>query len=394
MFFAFRKPNVAWVHSWWVELEMMLSVLNNFCFSNATGKNDLVNRGITEKLLNLWTSLIKLNNPSSPPIDLVKSSLESILKLLTTLTCGCELAKSALVKYSVIANENSVAKDNPQQNMLQHLLNVCKSDDKNPSIQLFQSLEGQSFFASIAYPSCFRIVMSSMTNKDCRLNIVRNKFPENCLKFIEYERDQRDTKHKRKTATEVTLSSKRRNFSILWFDFLLSFTTFPDGQLWLGSEARILDTLVDIAAADLYSDKSRLDLSGLAALAILRNVCFNSVNRTRLLLSKKFLNLLAKKVVVTKQDLNITNHTKQAENIALSAIWALSANNHKAKVAFSEAGITNLLNEESHRREIEKELKNRQMNLKSKVRFLEDKENIEALQSTSMLKEVLNILLP
>jgi len=180
----------------------------------------------------------------------------------------------------------------------------------------------------------------------------------------------------------------------LWFDFLLSFTTFPDGQLWLGSEARILDTLVDIAAADLYTDKSRLDLSGLAALAILRNVCFNSVNRTRLLLSKKFLNLLAKKVVVTKQDLNITNHTKQAENIALSAIWALSANNHKAKVAFSEAGITNLLNEESHRREIEKELKNKQINLKSKVRFLEDKENIEALQSTSMLKEVLNILLP
>ena len=63
-------------------------------------------------------------------------------------------------------------------------------------------------------------------------------------------------------------------------------------------------------------------------------------------------------------------------------------------MAFSEAGITNLLNEESHRREIEKELKNKQMNIKSKVRLLEDKENIEALQSTSMLKEVLNILLP
>ena len=120
---------------------------------------------------------------------------------------------------------------------------------------------------------------------------------------------------------------------------------------------------------------------------------FNSSNRARLLLSKKFLHLLADKVLITRQELRTeVNQNKQAENIALSAIWALSDNNHKAKVAFSDTGITKLLTEESHRREVENELKNNQMNQEHRVRFLDDKENSKPQLDKSMLKEVLCIL--
>ena len=390
----FRKSNSAWVQSWWTELELMLSLLNNFCHENRKGKNDLIIRGIMEVLLNLWTSLIKPNNPSSPPLDLVKSSITTFLKLLTTLTCDCDQAKSALVKNFIISNENSVSKENPQQNLLQHLLSVCKSNENDPSIKLFQSIEGQLFFSRVAYPLSFRIVMSSLTNKDCRLSVLRNKFPENCIEFMEYERDQREVPQKRNNATDVISSSKKRNIAILWFDFLLSLTTFADGQSWVGSKQQLVDLFVDIAAKNLYSDKSKMDLSGLAALAILRNVSFNSANRARLLLSKKFMQLLAEKVLTTKQEHNhITQEKKQAENIALSAIWAMSANNHKAKMAFSDSGVTKLLTEESHRREVEKEINIKRINQKNFVRFL-DEDTTEMLDNTSMLKEVLSILHP
>jgi hypothetical protein len=373
----------------------MLSLLNNFCYENSKGKEDLITRGIMEKLLNIWTILIKLPNPSSPPIDLVKTSITAILKLLTSMTCDCEQAKSALVKNSIISSEGTVSKENPQQNLLHHFLNICKSDWRDPIIKLFQSMEGQTYFTRVAYPLAFRIIMSSLTNKDCRLNILRNKFPDNCLQFIEYERDQKQGNQKRKTATEVILSSTRRNFAILWFDFLLSLTTFPDGQSWLGTKRELLDILIDIASTDLYPDTPKIDLTGLAALAILRNVSFNSSNRARLILSKKFLRLLADKVLITKQDQSSKSEdNKQAENIALSAVWALSANNHKAKVAFSDAGITKLLTDEYNRREVESDQRITQGNKKHKVRFVDENENIEFQQSTSMLKEVLCILNP
>ena len=389
----FRRPSSAWIHSWWTELEMILSLLNNLCFENSQAKDSLIKNGVMEKLLNLWTVLIKVNAPLSPPIDLVKSTITNILKLLTTLTCDCESAKSALTKIFIICNESSVAKDNPQQNFLQHLMNVCKSTEKTINIKLFQSVDGQNYFFRTAYPLCLRIIMSSLTNKECRLNILRNKFPENCMEFIEYERDQRQDKQKRQTATEVIQSSTKKNFTILWFDFLLSLTTFADGQLWLGTKAFLIDTLIDIAASDISSTGYKLDLSGLAALAILRNISFNQSNRSRLLLSKKYLRILADKVLTRQELKRNSNDNKQEETIALSAIWALTANNHKAKVAFTNGGITKLLMEESHRREVENELKTKELRQKSKVTFLDDKKNVGSGQNT-MLKEVLCILNP
>ena len=360
------------------------------CFENSQAKDELVTKGIIEKLLNLWTILIKVNAPLSPPIELVKNTVTNILKLLTTLTSDCESAKSALSKNYIIYNESSVAKDNPQQNFLQQLIYVCKSSEKNSSIKFFQSMEGQNYFLRIVYPLSLRIIMSALTNKECRLNILRNKFPDSSMEYIEYERDQRQDKQRRKTATEVIESSTKKNFAILWFDFLLSLTTFPDGQIWLGTKVPLIDTLIDIAAFD-NNNEIKLDLSGLAALAILRNVSFNQTNRTRLLLSKKFLRLLAEKVLTRSEQTRNSNENKQEEDIALSAIWSLAANNHKGKVAFANAGITKLLKEESHRRELETELKAKERKTGTRVTFLDEKENQES-KPNSMLKEVLCIL--
>ena len=388
----FRRPSSAWINSWWTELEMILSLLNNLCFENLQGKNELIRHGIIEKLLNLWTILIKVNAPLCPPIELVKFTITNILKLLTTLTCDCESAKSALTKNYIIYNESSVAKDNPQQNFLHHLMNLCKSNERNTNIKLFQSIEGQHYFTRTAYPLCLRMIMSSLTNKECRLTILRSKFPESCLEYMEFERDQRLDKHRKKTATEVVESSVKKNYAILWLDFMLSLTTFPDGQIWLGSKMPLIDTLLDITAIDIYNAGFKLDLSGLAALAILRNISFNPLNRTRLLLSKKFLRSLAEKVLSRPEQKKNLEDVNQEENIALSAIWALVANNHKGKVAFANAGITKLLKEEAHRREVECELKaakeTRQTN---KVTFYDDTENLKS-GANNMLKEVLHIL--
>ena len=88
--FIFRRPSSAWIHSWWTELEIILSLLNNLCYENSQAKDELVAKGIIEKLLNLWTILIKVNAPLSPPIELVKNTVTNILKLLTTLSSNIQ----------------------------------------------------------------------------------------------------------------------------------------------------------------------------------------------------------------------------------------------------------------------------------------------------------------
>ena len=102
---------------------------------------------------------------------------------------------------------------------------------------------------------------------------------------------------------------------------------------------------------------------------------------------------MADKVLTSQGSKSNLKDNKQEENIALSAIWTLTANNHKAKVAFSNAGITKLLTEESHRREVENEIRTKNLRQKSKVTFLDEKENLESGPNT-MLNEVLCILNP
>jgi hypothetical protein len=129
-------------------------------------------------------------------------------------------------------------------------------------------------------------------------------------------------------------------------DFLLTLTSFPDGQSWMIKQPELVQKLVDLASHTNESSSNRQ--TALASLAILRNVGFHPNGRVQLLLDKNVLSLLANLVGVSSSE--------PVEKIVLSLIWSLGHNNHRAKIVLEESGITKRVREEWHRRELKRRI--------------------------------------
>ena len=124
-------------------------------------------------------------------------------------------------------------------------------------------------------------------------------------------------------------------------DFLLTLTSFFNGQSWSIKQPELVPKLVDLA-----QNSSTNHQIALASLAILRNIGFLPHGRLQLLHDKNVLALLANLVGVS--------HSEPVEKIVLSLIWSLGHNDHKAKVVLEECGIAKRVREECHRRELKR----------------------------------------
>ncbi|CAH1122246.1 unnamed protein product [Ceutorhynchus assimilis] len=110
------------------------------------------------------------------------------------------------------------------------------------------------------------------------------------------------------------------NVELLWIKFLKTYTYYPEGQTALMKD---IDTLEVVIA--LTKSNNRQD-----ALLILRNVSFYRSNKTKLLSSRAFLNLLQTK---------LANGTRDEKRMILSIMWTLAANCQKAKIIFKSAHL-------------------------------------------------------
>ena len=116
---------------------------------------------------------------------------------------------------------------------------------------------------------------------------------------------------------------------ILLLDLLLGMTAHSDAQMLLGQQGRVLESMVEYAAA---AEGRRAGTTKQLSLAALRNMCFASVNRHKLLQSGPFLSLIAENLERAASDAVLA--------IVFVTLWALAANNSRAKQILKRSGVS------------------------------------------------------
>lgn len=259
-----------------------LSFLNNFCYSNLGGQILLVqDLAIHRKLVPVAVKLCNQLLIDVKRRDLMVT-ITNLLSFLTTLTADCPAAK-ALLPFNVWVDKGK------SSSLMQLLIDLLSNDNLGDNL----------IRTKVWIPYSFRIITASLTSVECRSWLIRTpKFlNRQCSRDIDGD------------ATEVS--------EVFWLDLLLSLTTYSDGQMWLAKSNELVDQLVDKAHASL------------PALAILRNLSFHPSGRAKLLLLPNYLGLLPS-CLVQKQD-------EVRARLALTSIWALAANCHKAKMVLNKS---------------------------------------------------------
>jgi hypothetical protein len=261
-----------------------LSLINNFCHKNLRGQIFLTTElCLQRKLASLATKIINRLVIAAPDTKrILMVTFSHLINLISTWTSHCPEAKSALV--SNVASSS----------LGQILVQVINDDNLGDKI----------IRERIWIPTCFRIITASLTNIECRSWLIRTpKFLNN------------------RALTDLDQDGRQPILEILWLDLLLSLTSFKDGQAWLGKNNELIDVLVE---------KATVQSSALPSLAILRNLAFHPGARAKLLLLPNYMSLLAQ----------CLKSSETRQKLALTSIWALAANCHKAKVELAKVGIT------------------------------------------------------
>ena len=256
-----------------------LSFLNNFCYSNPGAQIFLVqDLAIHRKLVPVAVKLC-----SQLLIDVKRSlmvTITNLLSFLTTLTADCPAAKASL-PFNVWVDKGK------SSSLMQVLVDLLSNDNLGDNL----------IRSKVWIPYSFRIITASLTSVECRSWLIRTP------KFLN-----------RQCSRDIDVTTPVSE--VLWLDLLLSLTTYSDGQMWLAKSNELVDQLVDKAH------------DNLPALAILRNLSFHPSGRAKLLLLPNYLGLLPS--CLQKED-------EVRARLALTSIWALAANCHKAKVVLNKS---------------------------------------------------------
>ena len=272
-------------------------LLNNFAMKNHPGQVFLaegltLHRKLVPLMTNLCSRFIIANTEVKRDLSLL---ICHAISLMTTWAAHCTEAKSV---FSV--NIGSIEGRKTSTNLIQILIDIINND----------SLGDFPIRQKIWIPKAFRLIMASLSSVECRSLAIRiPKFLNGrCLRDLD------------QTNPVISLQ-------VLWLDLLYSLTYYTEGQCWLAKAKDLVNVLVEKA----------LHQNCLTSLAILRNMTFQR-GRTQLLLLPNYLTLL-------QQALEPNPECPPKQRLALTSIWALAANSHKAKVAFQASGLTQSLQE-------------------------------------------------
>ena len=276
-------------------LAQNLGLLTNFCYNNLEAKEALNLCHVLGVVQPLFVHLLRPGVVFQVyPSDLCKVALD----FATTFTANSNTVKSSLSKSCP-----------GQDALLQVFVDVCTGSAVHAKVN-------RLFFEQFVYPTCFRLVLSCLTSHACRAFVLRKN-----LKMLQQTVD----------VLEAQTQPKKM---VLHLDLLLSFTAFPEGQLWVGKHKELVDILTRMA-----SDFDSHGTLGLASLAVVHNLSFHPVCRTRLLLSPTLMSGLKRWLVVDAQGRN------KVRNLALRMVWNLAANSHKGKSALIGANVNQVIHE-------------------------------------------------
>jgi len=285
------------------QLVRNLGCLNNFCWSNLAAKETLVENGVVAVVLQplLHTLLKRKVFVQDYPHDLCKA----VVDLLMTLTANCASSKVALVRGP------------PGNAVLQQLIDLCHGDAKVTKAD-------RSFLDDYLLPTCFRVVIGTMTSPECR-SFMLKKNAAFLQRGVDALLDLENSTLKKK---QHPLGLRKA--ATVFLDLWLSFTAFSDGQTWASKHRELVDILA--RTAQIVEEDGTVRL---ASLAVLHNLSFNSFGRTRLLLSSEFLSGL--KHWLKRHD-EMPNANKM-RSLAVRMTLNLGANSHKGKAALLQANV-------------------------------------------------------
>lgn len=322
------------VLDFWSNADNFFNLANNFCKGNAKIKVGLVQAEIIKIVIHFVTVILDTGNQngSAGLKNLLLVILCNILSFVATLTSQCPEAKICLPQnVTPQFTESRFQSTSKPQSLLQILLKLCsESDSSNDSRRLFSSVDGEQTYKYVIVPKVFRIINAAITVVECRSHVIRSKFFGDLASNL----------------TNFTSQGKfsgifQRNMLILTLDLFVTLTTYSDGQSWIMNQTGLVEKFIELSSLLDSREENNNKQLPTAALAILRNVSFHPNGRVKLLNDKSFLFLIKQLI-----------GQKQLEEIALSIVWALAHNNHRAKMVFLDAGITKTIREECHRREL------------------------------------------
>ncbi|KAK9883542.1 hypothetical protein WA026_001717 [Henosepilachna vigintioctopunctata] len=229
------------------------------------------------------------------------SSSINVLKMLSTFTTNCPFACQSLSHTSPVAGTGP--RKNPSSVSLLHEI-IAKISKEMDMLSKTHDV--------LPLRLCFNVLQNTASVLECRVCITKSNLLQGMLKM-------HPALNKRQKPWDMV--------ELIWLEYLQVFTVYPEGQLYIGKLPDVLDIIIALTQSTSKQNKQ-------AALVVLQNISFHSSNRARLLTTSNFINTLSSKLEFGSEKEKIT---------VVNTMWALAANNMKAKSIFKSAKLDSKL---------------------------------------------------
>ncbi|KAL3273445.1 hypothetical protein HHI36_014889 [Cryptolaemus montrouzieri] len=274
------------------DLDSITGLITNFLLDNISVKCEAASLGLADIIHKVWNWF-----------DLQKVSSINVLKMLSTFTTNCPFACQSLPYTSPVAGTGP--RKSASSLSLLHVL-VEKISREMDMLSKTHDI--------LPLRLCFNILSNSSSVLECRVCITKSNLFQGLNKL-------HPALTKRQKPWEMV--------ELIWLEYLQVFTVYPEGQMYLGKLPDVLDLIIILTQS--LKEKNRR-----AALTILQNIAFYTPNRTRLLTTPNFISTLREK---------LESGSNREKIIVINTIWALAANNMKAKTVLKSARLDTKLNE-------------------------------------------------
>lgn len=291
-FELYKKQAEKKTHPLLHDVNCIFILLMNFMCGDACVKETLTKEGLADVVHKLW-AWIALN----------KTVSTSALKLLATFTTKCNVAAQSLTLTTILPG--SSLRKTPNTLALIHVVTQVTCKEIERAGQIFDN--HKMHFA-------FHILRNAVHVHECRVCISKS----NLLQLF--------------TKIHPTITKRTKPWPLVemyCLEFLIDFTYYEEGQLYVPKATDALDVLMHLA-------KCPPTVNKVLAISILRNLAFNVANRPRLLSSVDFINLL--------HDV-FKNGSPCEISLAGSMLWSLISNNQKGKLIARSAGFSQSIRE-------------------------------------------------
>ncbi|CAG9829728.1 unnamed protein product [Diabrotica balteata] len=272
------------------ELDDLICLLTNFMIDCEPVKLDAASLNLADVIHKLWVWFLVENY-----------MLIDVLKMICTYTTNCELACQTLPLTSPVAG--SGPRKSPGTISLLHAIIALISREMD---QISKTHDLSALEIS------FNILHNSCQSLECRILISKSNIFQSISRLH----------------PAITKRQKPWEFvELIWLDFLQTYTIHPEGQAAVAKIPDVLELIMTLTNSSKMKNR-------LMAIMVLRNATFYQPNKTRLLSSADFLNIVQSK---------LTTGSDEEKNIVVVIIWALAANSQKAKIVLKSIHLDDKL---------------------------------------------------